>query len=433
MPAHVRGKVISLLVPVCLILTGNLYGQNFTIKSYTTSDGLPHNNVRAIARDSSGFLWIGTWDGLSRFDGHEFKNYFHEPDDSTSIPYFSINDICVDRCNNLWISTDTRELVKYNRGSDDFTAIRSLNGIKPGKILDLTTDRSGNLLLISQSGILILDPVHNEVSEIRLTGNDDKPYIPENVQHWITMEDDSTIWLISGNPMEFRKTGTNEYRFLRQYQVDRAIDMPLVNFDFATWRSIYVSRSGNIWLLSNNGLFRLEKTSGYFREYTDTFPKSELTGRNFFYWGKRGDGIYFFNRKDQRLTHITDNLAKWPAVILPDGIDSFWFSNSTAHGVAQGISKIAFIPGLFKNFLIPESQSSTPAVYSVIIDREKTMWTGIRGFDHILKITNEGPFSKLYFLSSESRGLSRLYQDYDSCKKWSMDWTLSGSLAVLRL
>ena len=160
--------IVFMMVSAC-----SLHAQNFTLKSYTTADGLPHNNVRTIARDSSGFLWIGTWDGLTRFDGHEFKNYFHEPDDSTSIPYFSINDICVDRCNNLWICTDTRELVRYNRGSDDFTAIRSLNGIIPGKILDISTDPSGNLVLISQSGILILDPVHNEVREIRLTGDDD--------------------------------------------------------------------------------------------------------------------------------------------------------------------------------------------------------------------------------------------------------------------
>ena len=152
----------NILLVLMLIPLVNLPAQNFTLKSYTTADGLAHNNIRTIVRDSSGFLWIGTWDGLSRFDGHEFKNYFHEPDDTASIPYFSINDIRVDRCNNLWIFTDTREVVKYNRGTDDFKVISSFDSIMPDKILGISIDKKGNLILISKSYIIIQDPLKNK-------------------------------------------------------------------------------------------------------------------------------------------------------------------------------------------------------------------------------------------------------------------------------
>jgi ligand-binding sensor domain-containing protein len=73
---------IALLL-IFLLPHNHLSAQNFNIKSYTTNEGLAHNNIRAMVRDSAGFLWIAIWDGLSRFDGHEFKNYLHITDDTT--------------------------------------------------------------------------------------------------------------------------------------------------------------------------------------------------------------------------------------------------------------------------------------------------------------------------------------------------------------
>ena len=89
---------IILFLPVIPLLP-----QNYTAKTFTTKDGLPNNKIMAIAEDSTGFIWIGTWDGLSRYDGYNFKNYYHIPGDTNSIPYFSIRNLLVDKNNNLWI------------------------------------------------------------------------------------------------------------------------------------------------------------------------------------------------------------------------------------------------------------------------------------------------------------------------------------------
>src|SRR4030066_1765426 len=76
--------------------------QQFNIQTFTTRDGLSHNDVRAAAVDSSGFMWIATWDGLSRYDGYSFKNYFHKTNDSLSLPSFSVLNLQVDGADNLW-------------------------------------------------------------------------------------------------------------------------------------------------------------------------------------------------------------------------------------------------------------------------------------------------------------------------------------------
>jgi len=44
-------------------------------QAYTTAEGLPHNEIKKIVRDSRGFLWFCTGDGLARFDGYSFTNY----------------------------------------------------------------------------------------------------------------------------------------------------------------------------------------------------------------------------------------------------------------------------------------------------------------------------------------------------------------------
>jgi ligand-binding sensor domain-containing protein len=61
----------------CLSLSAAimLHAQQLPIKRYTTDDGLPHNSINKIVRDSRGFLWFCTGDGLSRFDGYTFTNY----------------------------------------------------------------------------------------------------------------------------------------------------------------------------------------------------------------------------------------------------------------------------------------------------------------------------------------------------------------------
>src|SRR6266540_1389490 len=64
-----------LLLGFCLAPAFSARAERLPIKSYTTTDGLPSNVVNRIVRDSRGFLWFCTREGLSRFDGYSFTNY----------------------------------------------------------------------------------------------------------------------------------------------------------------------------------------------------------------------------------------------------------------------------------------------------------------------------------------------------------------------
>src|SRR3990172_5120779 len=52
-----------------------LFSQSLPVINYTADDGLPQAETISILQDSKGYLWFGTWEGVSRFDGHTFKNF----------------------------------------------------------------------------------------------------------------------------------------------------------------------------------------------------------------------------------------------------------------------------------------------------------------------------------------------------------------------
>jgi len=80
--------------PTFVFLLACLYcnfagGQQIAFKTYTVEDGLVANPIRDIYQDSKGFIWIGTWEGLSKYDGHKFTNF----SPSNGLSHNMINDI----------------------------------------------------------------------------------------------------------------------------------------------------------------------------------------------------------------------------------------------------------------------------------------------------------------------------------------------------
>jgi len=140
---------ISLFVVIFSISALNTTkSQTYNIQNYITREGISHNEVRSVARDSSGFLWIATWDGLNRFDGYSFRNYYYNSEDSLSIPYFSIMRIVIDRFNNLWLFSDLRQAALYDRNKDNFSTVDRLFEGLPSTYMNMCSDESGNLWLI---------------------------------------------------------------------------------------------------------------------------------------------------------------------------------------------------------------------------------------------------------------------------------------------
>ena len=131
--------------------------RNITETSFdrlSSDQGLSNNNIKSINQDKDGFIWIATENGLNRFDGSNFKNYYHADNDSFSIIYNKFDDIYKDNDDNLWMTTANGELIKYDRELDRFLNFKLLDNIY-GKdwFTSVSEDSKGNLLLGSSTGL----------------------------------------------------------------------------------------------------------------------------------------------------------------------------------------------------------------------------------------------------------------------------------------
>src|ERR1043165_3036716 len=83
------------------VLSGKVNSEHLPIKTYTTADGLAHNVVNRVVRDSRGFLWFCTNEGLSRFDGYGFTSYGIEQ----GLPPAVVTDVLETGDGQYWVAT----------------------------------------------------------------------------------------------------------------------------------------------------------------------------------------------------------------------------------------------------------------------------------------------------------------------------------------
>ena len=120
-------RISFLLMLLFCVLCSEILAQGqleYRVEYFDASDGLPSNEVAAIQEDSLGFLWVGTYNGLTRFDGYTFRTFSPRSNDSTSISGRRIETLHVDARGRVWAggSSATPHGVSYfDPVSESFT------------------------------------------------------------------------------------------------------------------------------------------------------------------------------------------------------------------------------------------------------------------------------------------------------------------------
>jgi len=162
---------MPLFKPLCLILTMlHLFalacsGQYY-FKHYRTNDGLSHNSVRSIIQDTKGFIWIGTRSGLSRFDGYTFKLYKSKADKFGYIGNDIITSIIEDQTGILWIGSG-RGLFSFNPITEVFSKLAGVNGY----INNVIVDKKNNLWIIADGSLFQYSRKHQKVININTSAS----------------------------------------------------------------------------------------------------------------------------------------------------------------------------------------------------------------------------------------------------------------------
>jgi ligand-binding sensor domain-containing protein/signal transduction histidine kinase len=116
---HLRQK-LPLLLLITFIPIIKLPAQNINFEHLSAQEGLSQVSVTCINQDHVGFLWLGTYDGLNRYDGYNFKVFKKEPKNPNSLSHNFVKNIVVDRKGILWVGTLGGGLNRYDAQTEQF-------------------------------------------------------------------------------------------------------------------------------------------------------------------------------------------------------------------------------------------------------------------------------------------------------------------------
>lgn len=155
-----RNQVIFLplvLLSLFLAVSTVMWAERLPVKIYTTADGLARNTISRIVRDSRGFLWFCTSEGVSRFDGYKFSNYGTDQ----GLPHRNVNDLLETRSGTYWVATSDG-LSRFDpspSSASRFTTYRPSGDKGQQVITALLEDRAGTVWVGTGNGLYRLEQV----------------------------------------------------------------------------------------------------------------------------------------------------------------------------------------------------------------------------------------------------------------------------------
>ena len=155
---------ITIMQTVCCLdsFSQNVYNAKTDYRAvpWTIYEGLSHNQLTSIRRDVNGFLWIGTINGLNRFDGSLFKKYYHEARNKKSIAGNNIATIIEDSLHNLWFGTDGG-LSRYDIKGDSITNFMAAKNVNGDPTIIPFWATSENLYALESYSVIAVYDIHS--------------------------------------------------------------------------------------------------------------------------------------------------------------------------------------------------------------------------------------------------------------------------------
>jgi ligand-binding sensor domain-containing protein/signal transduction histidine kinase len=233
--------------------------QNFELKQISEEHGLPGATVRAIFQDSKFILWFGIESvGLCRYDGVSFTLYSNNNKDSSSLGNNFVNSICEDKDENLWIGTD-EGLFRFNRNSEKFTAYLIKNEQQQlGKQIYTTKISPGGEVWIgTNKGVNIYDRKNDRF--IRLPQLENGKELNYQVNS-ICFDNDKNVWLGTSEGLLKLPNGNRDSR----YWVN--ISKQSLMFSNTQIKDLCFDKQNMLWMITSFGCVKYDPNHRRFYE-----------------------------------------------------------------------------------------------------------------------------------------------------------------------
>lgn len=225
----------------------------------SVEQGLSQSVVQAIVQDERGFIWIGTQQGLNRYDGQEFVSYFHDPANPDSLSHDWVWDLHLDVLGNLWIGT-AGGLNRLRPGAGDVQPEFSqlANGFADKPVRVITEDSQGALWLGSDGGgVIRYEPDTGVLHQFQHDPEDPRSLSSNRVKA-LHVDGNGFIWV-----------GTDGGGLNRLNPVSQRFSRIALDGNDGRVRFITADSHGDLWVAtSERGLYRLDASGAVTAHFT---------------------------------------------------------------------------------------------------------------------------------------------------------------------
>ena len=378
---RVNKKINIILILVCIfscLKISTSYAnirESFNFKNITIEDGLSQSTVETIYQDSKGYIWIGTNDGLDRYNGYEFKHYKHDKYDKNSIANNYIVDIIEDKNGYIWVST-IGGLSRINPDKDEiknYYSKEDSGNLSNSNLWQILCTKDNRLIASTIDGLNVYDKNKDKFTRILYKEGE----LPSQYIYSLEEDINGHIWVGTDNGLvELDK----DLNIVKSYQ-DAIGDSDVYN--------VYDDSKGNIWVCTlDNGLFKINLDDKSVENYKNNNSKISIPSNNVRdiisdsegkLWIATDKGLCTFDY--EREEFITYNKKSYQSnsliddeifCLLKDSSGLIWI------GTYSGISR--FNPNSnFTHFKLDpyeDNSISGNVIHGIYEDDDKTLWIG---------------------------------------------------------
>lgn len=430
-------KKIACLVTLCCAVACSFAQTTLSplFSRITKKDGLASNVIFNTIQDKKGYIWVGTQNGLHRFDGKHILKFHYLPGDSTSIADNSVIRLFIDKKDRLWLIlgnrlgifntdnfkfsetkipgrvniikkiyedeegkivlvTDQPKLVSFDEKLKDFSAAYTMPALPEGYRLDniIADAGSGKYWITSREGILLYDSKSKQVSSPvnNLAGNETLgAFAGIKNTRYPFLASDGSLWLVDWIP--FRSTPVL-YRYNKaQHQLSKFNDgeEKLTDVYHEIW-GIKQQKNGKVWIYGNGLLAYFDEESNRFvsvksKPYSENdiefdYISDVYEDREHNVWVSSNKGLYRFNTELRFFSNISNKGLGDTAIdnstvtaILPTKSNGIWVS-SFGGGIKSYNEKWKPIANPFTN---SDPANKSLVVVSMMQRRNGEIWIGL--------------------------------------------------------
>lgn len=386
----------------------------------SVEDGLSQSEVYAILKDSQGFMWFGTVDGLNKYNGYNFIHYKHDPYDTTTLSHNHINTLYEDKSGNLWAGTFDG-LNKLDKKTNTFVRLNHISNPKtsPVTVTSIYEDRFHTIWVGTSQGLKRLIPQGNKGTYNTRTYANDSTQAYSLSHNWVnTIFEDKkgNIWVGTARGLNLltikdpsKKPEQQQVVFTHAYNSNN----PVFNVSYPSISGIAEDHFGNLWVATSRGLNRIDTKAGTVECYyhqpgnhkslSDNVIEALLVDQKGDIWvGTQANGICKLILKDKEtvsdILHYKDdfsankglksNMIYYLYESSDENEDVVWIGTRGAGVHTYSRSKNKFV--LWNRITGQDRSSASNSTFAIFTDQTDHLWIGTqRGIYRINRKNNK--------------------------------------------